>query len=77
MANIVSRVVDGTIPRRIVGREMELRVFRELSNYIKSRIGTEVIIQDATNPTYDPGNRARNSLPGRPAIYIEAVKEGQ
>ncbi len=56
VANLVSKVVDGTIPRKIVSREMELRVFRELSSYIKSRIGAEVIIQDATSPTYDPGN---------------------
>ncbi|WP_048056964.1 leucine--tRNA ligase [Vulcanisaeta moutnovskia] len=77
VANLVSKVVDGTIPRKIVSREMELRVFKELSNYIKSRIGAEVIMQDAISPTYDPGNRARNSLPGRPAIYVETAEEGR
>ncbi len=77
VANLVSKVVDGTIPRKIVSREMEIRVFKELSSYIRSRIGTEVFIQDATNPAYDPSNRARNSLPGRPAIYVEAMKESR
>ncbi|BDR92307.1 leucine--tRNA ligase [Vulcanisaeta souniana] len=74
VANLVSKVIDGTIPRKIVSRDMELRVFRELSGYIKSRINTDVVVQDATNPTYDPSNKARSSLPGRPAIYVEAVK---
>lgn len=66
VANLVSKVVDGTIPRKIVSREMEIRVFKELSSYIRSRIGTEVFIQDATNPAYDPSNRLGIHCPEDP-----------
>jgi leucyl-tRNA synthetase len=55
-----------------VSRDTELTAFRELAKYIGHRVGATVIIQDALNPTYDPGNRARNALPGRPAIYVES-----
>ncbi|MCG2892781.1 MAG: leucine--tRNA ligase [Vulcanisaeta sp.] len=72
VANLVSRYIDGTIPRKIVSRDTELTAFRELAKYIGHRVGATVVIQDALNPTYDPGNRARNALPGRPAIYIES-----
>jgi Leucyl-tRNA synthetase len=71
VANLVSRYIDGTIPRKIVSRDTELTAFRELAKYIGHRVSATVIIQDALNPTYDPGNRARNALPGRPAIYVE------
>jgi leucyl-tRNA synthetase len=72
VANLVSRYIDGTIPRKIVSRDTELTAFRELAKYIGHRVSATVIIQDALNPTYDPGNRARNALPGRPAIYVES-----
>ncbi len=74
VANLVSKYIDGTIPRRIASRDVELRAFKELTNYIKSKVNAEVVIQDATNPTYDPTNKAKNALPGRPAIYIEKEK---
>lgn len=69
--SIVNKYIDGTIPRRVPSREIELSIFRELEKYLSRRINATVHVQDATKPSYDPSNRARNSLPGRPAIYIE------
>ncbi|MFB6470045.1 MAG: leucine--tRNA ligase [Vulcanisaeta sp. AZ3] len=71
VANLISRYIDGTIPRKVVRRDMELMTFKELTAYIKYRVGVDIVIQDALNPTYDPSNRAKNALPGRPAIYVE------
>ncbi len=71
VANLVSKYIDGTIPRNIISRDVEIRVFEEMRRYIAYKVNAEVVIQDATKPTYDPENRARNALPGRPAIYIE------
>jgi len=68
---LVKKYIDGTIPRRIPRRDVELKVFKNFSKYIAHKVNVEeVIVQEATNPTYDPKNKAKIALPGRPGIYL-------
>ncbi len=71
IAQLVKRLIEGVIPRNVPERNIEIEIFKALKGYIASRVGVEVDIQDALNPTYDPRGRAKNALPGRPAIYVE------
>ncbi|ABW02776.1 leucine--tRNA ligase [Caldivirga maquilingensis] len=71
VARIVNDIADGKLPRFKLSRDMEMSVMHSFKSYIERRLGIKVTIQDAVAPINDPANRARLSLPGRPAIYIE------
>ena len=69
--DIVRKIINGFIPRELPSREIEIEFMKVLSKYIAVKVNAEeVIVEDATKPTYDPMNKAKTALPGRPAIYI-------
>jgi len=51
-------------------KESEIRALTDNVDLIQQETGLTVIIQDADNPTEDPGKRAAKALPGRPALYL-------
>ena len=71
IVDLVNGIVNGTLPRHRLNRDMEVRVIEAFKPYIEKRVGVEVQVQEALKPSYDPANRARLSMPGRPAIYVE------
>ncbi len=72
VSDIVKKIISGIIPRIIVYKDAELKIFKDCEKYISYRLGgIEVKIEDACSPTRDPMNKARQSYPGRPAIYVE------
>lgn len=71
VAKITNDVAEGKLPRFNLSRDMEVNVVRSFKSYIERRLGVKVNVQDAVSPINDPLNRARQALPGRPAIYIE------
>ncbi len=69
---LVNKIVEGYVPRELPSREAEVRMFRELSKYVATKLEfEEVVVQEAAAPSYDPLGRAKHALPGRPAVYIE------
>ncbi|RSN73982.1 class I tRNA ligase family protein, partial [Candidatus Methanodesulfokora washburnensis] len=53
-------------------REYELKILSELKDMIKERTGVEEVhVVEAEKAEYDPKNRAKLAIPGRPALYIE------
>ncbi|RLG46904.1 MAG: leucine--tRNA ligase, partial [Thermoproteota archaeon] len=71
VVGLVQAIFEGRVPRTPVGREVELRTFRELRGYISRRVGMEVVVEEATNPSYDPAGKSRAALPLKPGIYLE------
>ncbi|NPA23463.1 MAG: leucine--tRNA ligase [Crenarchaeota archaeon] len=70
--DILRKIISGVIPRIRTFRDVEYEVFKSCEKYISYRLGgIEVEVQDAEKPTYDPAGKARQALPGRPAIYVE------
>ncbi len=70
--DILRKLISGTIPRIRTFKDVEYEVFKSCEKYISYKLGgIEVEVQDAENPTYDPAGKARQALPGRPAIYVE------
>jgi len=49
----------------------EMEVLCATREYLSQKFGKEVHIFAETDPVYDPANRARRALPGKPAIYLE------
>jgi len=70
-ARLTNDVASGKLPRFKLSRDMEVNVVRSFKTYIERRLGVKVVVQDATTPINDPTNKARQALPGRPAIYVE------
>ncbi len=49
----------------------EFQTFNDAKNYIASETGLEIFVYPSDNITYDPANKAKFALPGRPSIYLE------
>ncbi len=49
----------------------EFSALKESKQQLEREFNCEVEIQNAENASYDPSQKARNALPGKPAIYIE------
>ncbi|RDD53230.1 MAG: leucine--tRNA ligase [Candidatus Korarchaeota archaeon NZ13-K] len=70
VSEIVKQLSSGGWPW-LPDREMERSVLESARDYLRRRLGMEVVVEDEDNPSYDPRGRAGRALPGKPAIYIE------
>jgi len=72
ISDLLRKIINGMIPRIRTFKDIEYEVFKNCEKYMSYRLGgVEVIVQDAERPTYDPVGKAKQALPGRPAIYVE------
>ncbi|MDW8035266.1 MAG: class I tRNA ligase family protein [Candidatus Korarchaeum sp.] len=67
---IVKQLASGGWPW-LPEKELEKRVVESSKEYLRRKLGMEVIVDDEDDPSYDPKRRAGRALPGRPAIYLE------
>ncbi len=71
VSRLVKAIMEGKVPREVASRDVEMKAFKEFKDFIGRELGLEVIVEDATKPSYDPKGRARGAEPGRPGIYLE------
>ncbi len=49
----------------------ELEALQDSADYISNGLGLDVFVHSADAPDYDPENKARFALPGRPSLFLE------
>lgn len=49
----------------------ELEALQDSADYISNELGLDVFVHSADAPDYDPENKARFALPGRPSLFLE------
>ncbi len=71
VSTLVKSVLDGKLnPVYSSISEMEV-LEREIEFIRKETFSREVIVEPSESPSYDPENRSKRSLPGKPAIFVE------
>lgn len=53
------------------GSDEELEALQDSADYISNELGLNVFVHSADAPDYDPENKARFALPGRPSLFLE------
>lgn len=67
---VVKQLAGGGWPW-LLGKESEKEVIESARDYLRRKLGMEVVVDDEDEPSYDPKGRASRALPGKPAIYLE------
>jgi len=49
----------------------ETEILQEAQGFLEKELNCQIEITSADKPGYDPKNKSREAIPGRPAIYIE------
>ncbi|MBD3404964.1 MAG: leucine--tRNA ligase [Candidatus Lokiarchaeota archaeon] len=49
----------------------EIQILEDSTSFLETELGLKVIIHSAEEPEYDPQNKARFALPGRPSLLLE------
>lgn len=70
---VIRKIVDGYIDKgiRALSYEEEKRIIGASVKFFERELNAKVVIEFAEKTSYDPLNKARQALPGKPAIYIE------
>ncbi|TFF67869.1 leucine--tRNA ligase [Candidatus Thorarchaeota archaeon] len=70
--SIVDRIVkENGLWEYSASSDEELEALQESAEYMSETLGLDVVVHPADAPDYDPENKARFALPGRPSLFLE------